>query len=99
MARTLMRRPRILILDEPDPSLDLRGGALVQEVVNQLLRTAVTEGRTVLFVAHQLSNVVSADNIVVLDHGRIEEQVCHALLIPHSACTASSLCLRGHSVV
>ncbi|GHA89109.1 ABC transporter transmembrane domain-containing protein [Modicisalibacter luteus] len=66
IARALLRNPRVLLLDEATSALDAESERLVQEALNRLM-----EGRTTLVVAHRLSTVVSADRLLVFDHGRL----------------------------
>jgi subfamily B ATP-binding cassette protein MsbA len=76
IARALLRDPPILILDEATSALDTESERLVQEAVDRLL-----EGRTVFVIAHRLSTVVHADQILVLDRGRIIERGTHGELL------------------
>src|SRR5579871_278736 len=76
IARALLHDPRILLLDEATASLDNESEALVQEALNRLMR-----GRTTLVVAHRLTTVERADQILVLDHGEIVERGTHAELM------------------
>lgn len=75
-ARVMVFDPRILILDEATASLDSRTEAVVQEAIHR-----VSQGRTLLVIAHRLSTVREMDTIVVLDKGRIVEAGTHAELI------------------
>lgn len=79
IARVLLKRPRILILDEASSSLDAESERLVQEALERLMT-----GRTTLVIAHRLSTVIDADRIVVLDEGIIEDVGRHAELLERS---------------
>ena len=76
IARALLTDPPILILDEATSALDTESERLVQEAVDRLL-----QGRTVFVIAHRLSTVTHADQILVLDHGEIVERGTHAELL------------------
>ncbi|HEY5834637.1 ABC transporter ATP-binding protein [Streptomyces sp.] len=76
IARTILRDPPVLILDEATSALDTRTEAAVQDAID-----ALSAGRTTLTIAHRLSTVRDADQIVVLDAGRIVERGTHDQLL------------------
>ena len=76
IARALVRNPRILLLDEATSALDSATEAAVQEALRQL-----GTGRTQLVVAHRLSTIRTAEQILVLDAGRIAERGAHPQLL------------------
>ncbi|MFG2117381.1 ABC transporter ATP-binding protein [Streptomyces sp. NPDC048718] len=76
LARTILRDPPVLILDEATSALDTRTEHAVQQAVD-----ALSAGRTTLTIAHRLSTVRDADQIVVLDGGRIAERGTHEELL------------------
>ncbi|WLS48845.1 ABC transporter ATP-binding protein [Micromonospora profundi] len=76
IARTLLRDPRILVLDEATSALDTETERAVQRAFDVL-----AEGRTTITIAHRLSTVRDADQIAVLDHGRIVESGDHDSLL------------------
>jgi ATP-binding cassette subfamily B protein len=76
IARTLLKNPPILILDEATSALDSRTEAEIQATLR-----GVEQGRTTIVIAHRLSTVVHADEIVVLEQGRIVERGAHAELM------------------
>jgi ATP-binding cassette, subfamily B, bacterial len=76
IARTLLRDPQVLVLDEATSALDTETERAVQAAFDDLAR-----GRTTITIAHRLSTVRNADQIVVLDHGRIVEAGTHESLV------------------
>lgn len=76
IARLLLKQPRVVILDEATASLDSTSEAAVQEALTEAL-----DGKTALVIAHRLSTVRNADQILVLEDGRIIERGTHAALL------------------
>jgi ATP-binding cassette subfamily B protein len=76
IARTILKNPPILLLDEATSALDTGTEREIQSALNE-----VSQGRTTLVIAHRLSTVVDADEILVLDHGRIIERGRHSELL------------------
>jgi len=75
-ARAILADPRILILDEATSSVDTRTEQLIQQALEQLLK-----GRTSFVIAHRLSTIRNADQVLVIDDGRIVERGTHATLL------------------
>jgi subfamily B ATP-binding cassette protein MsbA len=76
IARAVLANPRILILDEATSNLDTESEALIQKSLAEL-----TKGRTTFVIAHRLSTIRKADQILVIENGRIAEQGTHEELI------------------
>src|SRR5919106_735978 len=76
IARAILKQPRILLFDEATSALD---SATEQAVQANL--AAISQGTTTIVIAHRLSTIVDADEILVLDHGRIVERGAHAQLV------------------
>ncbi len=75
-ARTLASDPAILVMDEATANIDTETEQLIQDALATLM-----EGRTTIMVAHRLSTIQHADNIIVMHHGRIREQGTHQQLL------------------
>jgi len=76
IARTLLKAPPILVLDEATSALDSHTERDIQDALDK-----VSEGRTTLVIAHRLSTVVGADEILVLENGKVAERGSHAALL------------------
>lgn len=76
IARVFLKDPRILVLDEATSALDLESEALIQDSLERLAKD-----RTTLIVAHRLSTITHADQILVVEHGQITESGTHAELM------------------
>ncbi len=76
LARVFLAQPKVLVLDEATSSVDLRTEGLIQDAMDKLM-----EGRTSLVIAHRLATVHRADEILVIDHGRIVERGTHDELL------------------
>jgi ATP-binding cassette subfamily B protein len=79
IARTILKNPPILILDEATSSLDSKSEKAIQAALAE-----ISERRTTLVIAHRLSTIIDADQILVMDHGRIVERGTHAELLRQS---------------
>jgi ATP-binding cassette subfamily B protein len=90
IARTILKDPRILILDEATSALDTR----TEREIGAALRT-VAANRTTLVIAHRLSTVVDADEIIVLHEGSVAERGTHAALLAHGGLYARMWALQA----
>jgi len=92
IARTLLKGPPVLILDEATSALDSLTEREIQDALDR-----IAKGRTTLIIAHRLSTVVNADEIIVLDKGMIAERGSHAELMARSGLYAA-MWSRQHDV-
>ncbi|KAI1408914.1 P-loop containing nucleoside triphosphate hydrolase protein [Hypoxylon sp. FL1857] len=76
IARAVIKRPKILILDEATSAIDVRGERIVQAALDK-----VSQGRTTITIAHRLSTIKKADTIVVLQKGKVVEKGTHESLL------------------
>ncbi len=76
IARAILKDPKILILDEATSSLDSISETLIQQAISPLLT-----GRTALVIAHRLTTILAADEILVMEHGKIVERGKHSALV------------------
>ncbi len=79
IARSIIKRPKILILDEATSAIDVRGEQIVQAALDK-----VSKDRTTITIAHRLSTIKRADNIVVLRKGKVVEQGTHESLLSNT---------------
>ena len=90
IARALLRNPDILILDEATSALDSESEKLVQEALTKLMK-----GRTALVIAHRLSTVQHADEIIVMNEGAIVERGTHEELFKQGGAYRKLVELQG----
>lgn len=79
IARGLLKNPRIVIFDEATSSLDSNSESLIQDAIEPLLKN-----RTSMIIAHRLSTIIAADEIYVVDEGRIAEHGTHFELLENN---------------
>jgi len=94
IARTLLKNPPILVFDEATSALDSRSERAIQGELDQIAR-----GRTTLVIAHRLSTVVHAHQIIVMEHGRIIERGTHAQLLAARGAFAQMWALQQQRAV
>jgi ABC-type multidrug transport system fused ATPase/permease subunit len=90
IARAILRDPDILVLDEATSDLDSQAEKQIQRALDRL-----REERTVLAIAHRLSTVCGADQILVLERGRLVESGTHAALLTRDGAYAAFWRLQG----
>ena len=90
IARCLIRNPRILLLDEATSALDTKSERLVQDAINNCLKS-----RTTIVIAHRLSTIQNADKIIVMDRGRIVEMGTHQSLLENDENGAYALLVKA----
>ncbi|MBX7242657.1 MAG: ATP-binding cassette domain-containing protein [Bacteroidia bacterium] len=95
IARAILKNPALLILDEATSSLDAESESLVQGALNELMKN-----RTTLIIAHRLSTIRTADNIYVLDGGRVAESGTHdQLLLNPSGIYSNLVRLQSEGII
>jgi ATP-binding cassette subfamily B protein len=93
IARALLKRPRIMIFDEATSALDSHAEKAIQAELDR-----IAEGHTTLVIAHRLSTVMDADQILVMDHGRIVERGTHRELLETGGLYAQMWALQQEEV-
>ena len=93
IARTILKRPRILLFDEATSALDTRTEREIQASLRE-----VSRGHTTLVIAHRLSTIVDADEIIVLAEGRIAERGTHPELLKHEGLYAAMWRRQQHGL-
>lgn len=89
IARAILKNPRIFVFDEATSALDSRSEKTIQAELER-----IAEERTTLVIAHRLSTIVDADEILVMDHGRIIERGTHRLLLEREGMYAQMWALQ-----
>ena len=93
IARAVLKNSPILILDEATSAVDNETEALIQQAIDEL-----SKNRTVIVIAHRLSTVMKADNIIVLENGRIAEQGTHNELLKLGGIYAKLCNVNSHRI-
>lgn len=86
IARSIVKKPKILVLDEATSAIDVRSEKIIQAALDR-----VSKGRTTITIAHRLSTIAKADKIVVLQKGKLMEQGTHESLLSNEAGVYSGL--------
>src|SRR6185295_18636078 len=89
IARAILKDPRILIFDEATSALDSESESAIKAELDRIAR-----GHTTLVIAHRLSTIMDADEILVLDHGRIVERGAHHQLLARAGAYAQMWVLQ-----
>jgi ATP-binding cassette subfamily B protein len=89
IARAILKNPKIFVFDEATSALDSRAEKAIQAELKR-----IAENRTTLVIAHRLSTIVDADEILVLDHGRVVERGTHRALLERSGAYAQMWALQ-----
>ena len=89
IARAILKSPSIFVFDEATSALDSRSEKAIQHELDRIARS-----RTTLIIAHRLSTIVDADQILVMDHGRIVERGTHAELLARGGAYAQMWALQ-----
>jgi subfamily B ATP-binding cassette protein MsbA len=90
IARAVLKNPAILILDEATSALDTESEKVVQDALEELMK-----GRTTIVIAHRLSTVRKADEIIVLSKGKIVERGTHKSLLENKGIYYNMCSLQG----